>query len=215
MRKGSFVCRECGYSSPGWLGRCPGCGQWNTISEETVPVRPGPRPAGRAAPAPPPSVPLRLTDVDLDTQSRIHSGLAEFDRVLGGGLVSGSVVLVGGEPGVGKSTLLLQSLLSMESRGVSTLLVSGEESAGQVKLRSVRLGGEGSRLRLLPETQTETVVAALEHLKPAVCVVDSVQTLWSGKSGPRRDPWRRSAMPRLNCCVWLRTTGSPWSWWAM
>ena len=103
--------------------------------------------------------------------------------MLGGGLVSGSVVLVGGEPGVGKSTLLLQSLLSMESRGVSTLLVSGEESAGQVKLRSVRLGGEGSRLRLLPETQTETVVAALEHLKPAVCVVDSVQTLWSGEVG--------------------------------
>ena len=97
--------------------------------------------------------------------------------------MSGSVVLVGGEPGVGKSTLLLQSLLSMESRGVSTLLVSGEESAGQVKLRSVRLGGEGSRLRLLPETQTETVVAALEHLKPAVCVVDSVQTLWSGEVG--------------------------------
>jgi len=183
MRKGSFVCRECGYSSPGWLGRCPGCGQWNTIGEETVPVRPGPRPAGRAAPAAPAPAPLRLTDVDLDTQGRIHSGLAEFDRVLGGGLVSGSVVLVGGEPGVGKSTLLLQSLLSMESRGVSTLLVSGEESAGQVKLRSVRLGGEGSRLRLLPETQTETVVAALEHLKPAVCVVDSVQTLWSGEVG--------------------------------
>ena len=183
MRKGSFVCRECGYSSPGWLGRCPGCGQWNTISEETVPVRPGPRGAGRAAPAPPTPAPVRLTDVDLDAQSRIHSGLAEFDRVLGGGLVSGSVVLVGGEPGVGKSTLLLQSLLSMESRGVSTLLVSGEESAGQVKLRSVRLGGEGSRLRLLPETQTETVVAALEHLKPAVCVVDSVQTLWSGEVG--------------------------------
>ena len=183
MRKGSFVCRECGYSSPGWLGRCPGCGQWNTISEETVPVRPGPRGAGRAAPAPPTPAPVRLTDVDLDAQSRIHSGLAEFDRVLGGGFVAGSVVLVGGEPGVGKSTLLLQSLLSMESRGVSTLLVSGEESAGQVKLRSVRLGGEGSRLRLLPETQTETVVAALEHLKPAVCVVDSVQTLWSGEVG--------------------------------
>ncbi|MBN1320921.1 MAG: DNA repair protein RadA [Thermoleophilia bacterium] len=184
MRKGSFVCRECGYSSPGWLGRCPGCGQWNTISEEAVPARTGPRSAGRSAPGPAPALaPVCLTDVDLDAQSRIHSGLAEFDRVLGGGLVAGSVVLVGGEPGVGKSTLLLQSLLSMESRGVSTLLVSGEESAGQVKLRSVRLGGEGSRLRLLPETQTETVVAALEQLKPAVCVVDSVQTLWSAEVG--------------------------------
>jgi len=119
--------------------------------------------------------------VDLGAQARAGTGLAEFDRVLGGGLVAGSVVLVGGEPGVGKSTLLLQTLLGMEARGVATLLVSGEESAAQVKLRSVRLGGEGSRLRLLPETQTENVVAALEHLKPAVCVVDSVQTLWSGQ----------------------------------
>jgi DNA repair protein RadA/Sms len=104
---------------------------------------------------------------------------------LGGGLVAGSVVLVGGEPGIGKSTLLLQSLLSMERRDVTALLVSGEESPAQVKLRSVRLGGEASRLRLLAETQTESVVAALEHLKPVVCVVDSVQTLWSaGVSSP-------------------------------
>ncbi len=115
----------------------------------------------------------------MDAQARIDTGLEEFNRVLGGGLVAGSVVLVGGEPGVGKSTLLLQALLSMESRGISSLLISGEESSPQVKLRSVRLGGAASKLRLLPETQTETVVTALEHLKPAVCVVDSVQTLWS------------------------------------
>ncbi len=146
-------------------------------------MRPGRRNAGRAAPVTASPAPLRLIDVDLDAQSRTESGLAEFDRVLGGGFVAGSVVLVGGAPGVGKSTLLLQSLLSMEAAGVSTLLVSGEESAGQVKLRSMRLGGEGSGLRLLPETQTESVMAALEHLKPAVCVVDSVQTLWSGEVG--------------------------------
>ncbi len=114
---------------------------------------------------------------------RIDTGLDEFNRVLGGGLVAGSVVLVGGEPGVGKSTLLLQALLSMEARGVSTLLISGEESASQVKLRSVRLGGGDSGLRLLPETQTEAVVRALEQLKPPVCVVDSVQTLWSAGVG--------------------------------
>jgi DNA repair protein RadA/Sms len=131
-----------------------------------------------AAPAP-----HRLSDIELGAQSRSHTGLAEFDRVLGGGLVAGSVVLVGGEPGVGKSTLLLQTLLGMEETGVATLLVSGEESATQVRLRSVRLGGEGSRLRLLAETQTEQVVAVLEQLKPAVCVVDSVQTLWSGEIG--------------------------------
>jgi DNA repair protein RadA/Sms len=97
--------------------------------------------------------------------------------------VGGSVVLVGGEPGVGKSTLLLQSLLTMEGRGISALLISGEESSSQVKLRSVRLGGENSGLRLLPETQTEALVRALEQLKPAVCVVDSVQTLWSEEIG--------------------------------
>jgi DNA repair protein RadA/Sms len=123
-------------------------------------------------------------DVDPGAQVRTHTGLGELDRVLGGGLVAGSVVLLGGEPGVGKSTLLLQSLLRMEAAGVSTLLVSGEESAAQVKLRSNRLdGGSSSRLRLVGETQTEAVVACLEHLRPAVCVVDSVQTLWSPELG--------------------------------
>ena len=177
--KSSFACRECGYVSPGWLGKCPGCGEWNTI-EEAAPARTSPRGAGTAVAVP---APLRLIDVDPTSQERLATGLGEFDRVLGGGLVAGSVVLVGGEPGVGKSTLLLQTLLDMENRGVATLLVSGEESAAQVKLRSVRLGGEGSKLRLLAETQTENVVAAIDHLKPALCVVDSVQTLWSGEVG--------------------------------
>jgi DNA repair protein RadA/Sms len=178
--KSSFICRECGYASPGWLGRCPGCGQWNTIAEEAVPARTGPRGGKPPAVAP---TPLRLADVDPSAQVRVDTGLSEFNRVLGGGLVPGSVVLVGGEPGVGKSTLLLQALLSMEARGVPTLLISGEESAAQVKLRSVRLGGEGSKLRLLTETQTELAVASLEHLRPGVCVVDSVQTLWSTEVG--------------------------------
>jgi DNA repair protein RadA/Sms len=185
--KRSFVCRECGYQSPGWLGRCPGCGQWNTIDELAAPAA-VPRPAGRgnlrvagAAVAAP--VPVSLAEVGFESGGRIDTGLSEFNRVLGGGLVAGSVVLVGGEPGVGKSTLLLQALLAMESTGVSTLLVSGEESAGQVKLRSVRLGGGASSLRLVTETQTEAVVAALEQMQPAACVVDSVQTLWSSGVG--------------------------------
>ncbi len=179
-RTSTFVCRECGYISPGWLGRCPGCGQWNTISEEAAPTRIGPR--GPRSPRPAPT-PLRLTDVDPGARARLSTGLGEFDRVLGGGLVPGSVVLVGGEPGVGKSTLLLQALLDMESQGISVILVSGEESAAQVKLRSVRLGGADSRLRLLTETQSDMVVESLEQLKPAVCVVDSVQTLWSPEVG--------------------------------
>ena len=178
--KSSFICRECGYVSPGWLGRCPACGQWNSITEEAVRSGTALRVAGPPTAAP---ATTRLTDIDPDAQTRIDTGLEELNRVLGGGLVAGSVVLVGGEPGVGKSTLLLQALLSMETRGVSTLLISGEESAAQVKLRSVRLTGDGSGLRLLTETQTEVVVAALEHLRPSACVVDSVQTLWSTEVG--------------------------------
>jgi DNA repair protein RadA/Sms len=182
--KRSFVCRECGYASPGWLGRCPGCGQWNTLSEEVIPAAPssaaGRRGAGPPAAAP---APLRLSEVRAEAGDRTDTGLQELNRVLGGGLVPGSVVLVGGEPGVGKSTLLLQALLGMETRGVSTLLVSGEESAAQVKLRSVRLGGGASGLGLITETQSEVVATALEQLQPAVCVVDSVQTLWSAAIG--------------------------------
>jgi DNA repair protein RadA/Sms len=178
--RNSFVCRECGYASPGWLGRCPGCGRWNTIGEEAV--RTGSS-LGVAAPNFAAPALMRLADVDVGSQNRIGTGLEEFDRVLGGGLVAGSVVLVGGEPGVGKSTLLLQALLAMEAAGTSTLLISGEESAAQVKLRSARLSPAGGGLRLVTETQTEAVVSVLERLKPAVGVVDSVQTLWSSEVG--------------------------------
>ena len=158
--KSSFVCRECGYTSPGWLGRCPECGQWNTIAEEAAAAGSSLRKAGPSAAAP---VPVALVDVDPGAHLRIGTGLGELDRVLGGGLVAGSVVLLGGEPGVGKSTLLLQALLRMEESGVSALLVSGEESAAQVKLRSNRLEGGDSRLRLLSETRTEAVVACLQR----------------------------------------------------
>ncbi len=182
--KKAYVCRECGYSSPGWLGRCPGCGAWNTIEEEApappAVVRARRGGAGVAVGGP---APLRLSDLVISGDERIKTGLEEFDRVLGGGLVAGSLVLVGGEPGVGKSTLLLQALLHMEAAGVPCLLVSGEESAAQVKLRSLRLGGAESGLPLLTETQVEQVTAALERIRPGVCVIDSVQTLWSADVG--------------------------------
>ena len=178
--KGAFVCKQCGYVSPGWMGRCPACGCWNTIVEQPFEA-PGPgRKAARAAETP---IPLVLAEIEASDSIRIDTGLSEFDRVLGGGFVPGSVVLVGGEPGVGKSTLLLQTLLALENRGIPVLLVSGEESASQVRLRSLRLGGESSRLAVLTETQTELVAAALERLKPSLCVVDSVQTLWSREVG--------------------------------
>jgi DNA repair protein RadA/Sms len=180
--RSSFVCRECGHTSQGWLGRCPGCGSWNTIVEEVLApsTRAGSGRRGRATPAAIPT-PVLLADVDPGAHTRIDTGLNELNRVLGGGLVAGSVVLLGGEPGVGKSTLLLQALLTMDAGGTTSLLVSGEESAAQVKLRSSRMGRADGGLRLLTETQTELVVGALEQLKPRVCVIDSVQTLWSSE----------------------------------
>lgn len=173
-----YVCGSCGYQNPRWLGRCPDCGEWNTLVEEAVaPVGAGRRPVGGAVMAAP--TPISLADVDALGEERIPSGIAELDRVLGGGFVRGSLVLVGGEPGIGKSTLLLQSLLAMGAAGVSTLLVSGEESAAQVKLRARRLSAGLEQLRLIGETRVESVLSCLEEHSPQVCVVDSIQTLWS------------------------------------
>jgi len=156
-----------------WLGRCPGCGAFGTLVEELV----GPRglPAVAAKPL------LRLVDVDVEEAVRIPTGVAELDRVLGGGLVPGSLVLVGGEPGVGKSTLLLSALAAM-SQTRRVLLVTGEESVAQVKLRAARLGGCGN-VEILAETELDTVCATLERERPEVCVIDSVQTLYAAELG--------------------------------
>src|SRR6476646_10834539 len=167
------ACTECGTMSGRWLGRCPGCGAFGTMIEEAPPARD----AG-AGPALPP---LRLVDVTAETADRIPTGVDELDRVLGGGLVPASIVLVGGEPGIGKSTLLLSALGSM-SRDRRALLVTGEESVAQVKLRAARLGG-CDNVEILAETELDIVCEALERERPAVCVIDSVQTLWSAEVG--------------------------------
>ena len=167
------VCTECGTSSGRWLGRCPGCGEFGTMVAEAPVPRGTKRDAARA--------PLRLVDVVAEESERIPTGVAELDRVLGGGLVPASLVLVGGEPGVGKSTLLLNALgaISQERRA---LLVTGEESVAQVKLRAARLGGCDT-VEILAETELDAVCATLERERPAVCVIDSVQTLWSQEIG--------------------------------
>jgi DNA repair protein RadA/Sms len=167
------VCTECGTSTGRWLGRCPGCGEFGTMVAEAAPSRGG-APRERRTP-------LRLVDVDAEEAQRIPTGVAELDRVLGGGLVPASLVLLGGEPGVGKSTLLLNALGAI-SRERRALLVTGEESVAQVKLRAARLGGCDD-VEILAETELEAVCAALEAERPAVCVVDSVQTLWSSEIG--------------------------------
>src|SRR3954466_11942478 len=170
------VCTECGTSSGRWLGRCPGCGEFGTMLAEAVPARGKHNPA-RAAARPP----LRLVDVVAEESERLSTGVPELDRVLGGGLVPASLVLVGGEPGVGKSTLLLSALGAI-SRERRALLVTGEESVAQVKLRAARLGGCDT-VEILAETELDAVCATLESERPAVCVIDSVQTLWSQEIG--------------------------------
>ncbi len=169
-----FACSECGYSSGRWFGRCPGCGEFGTLVEESGPDRRSAQ-AAEARPL------LRLVDVEAEEAARIPTGVPELDRVLGGGLVPASLVLVGGEPGVGKSTLLLMALRAM-SKERRVLLVTGEESPAQVNLRAARLGGaEG--VEVLPETELETVCATLERERPDVCVIDSVQTLYAADLG--------------------------------
>jgi DNA repair protein RadA/Sms len=167
------VCTECGTASGRWLGRCPGCGEFGTMVAE-APVPRGTKPGAARAP-------LRLVDVVAEESERIPTGVPELDRVLGGGLVPASLVLVGGEPGIGKSTVLLMALQAMSSTR-DCLLVTGEESAAQVKLRANRLGGAGD-VRILAETELDAVCATLERERPAVCVIDSVQTLWSQDIG--------------------------------
>jgi DNA repair protein RadA/Sms len=168
-----FSCPECGYSSGRWFGKCPGCGEFGTLVEES---KASTAPAAAAKPL------LRLVEVEVEEAERIPTGVPELDRVLGGGLVPASVVLVGGEPGVGKSTLLLSSLRAISDAGRRVVLVTGEESRAQVKLRADRLGGAGA-IEILAETELETVCATLERERPDVCVIDSVQTLSAAEIG--------------------------------
>jgi DNA repair protein RadA/Sms len=170
-----FTCSECGTTAGRWLGRCPGCGAFGTLVEELTGRETGP--AGAS-----PRTPQRLADVDAAEADRIATGVAELDRVLGGGIVPASLVLVGGEPGVGKSTLLLSALGAVAAGGRRALLVTGEESVAQVKLRADRLGGAGG-VELLAETELEVVCATLSRERPDVCVIDSVQTLYSSELG--------------------------------
>jgi DNA repair protein RadA/Sms len=167
-----FACTDCGYSAGRWFGKCPQCGEFGTLVEDA--------PAdAKAGGGPKPT--LRLVDVKAEEAERIPTGVAELDRVLGGGLVPASLVLVGGEPGVGKSTLLLSALASI-SKERRAVLVTGEESSAQVKLRAARLGG-AEDVEILAETELDTVCATLEQERPDVCVIDSVQTLYSSELG--------------------------------
>jgi DNA repair protein RadA/Sms len=166
-----FVCQGCGYASSKWLGRCPECGEWNSLVEEAAAEA---RPAGAVTSS---EKPRSIGDVDVDHAPRMGTGIAEFDRVLGGGLVAGSLVLLGGDPGIGKSTLLLQALDGLARAGRRVLYVSGEESVQQTALRASRLGVKTKELHVLAETQLERILDQAAAMKPAVLAVDSVQTM--------------------------------------
>ena len=174
-----FNCKACGGSFPKWSGQCPDCGGWNSLEEGVVAegTTKNPRFAGYAGDASQNRVQL-LTDVKPKSEGRFSTGIAELDRVLGGGLVAGSVVLIGGDPGIGKSTLLIQTLAQLSDR-LSTLYVSGEESPEQISLRAHRLGLPCENLQLLPETCVERILPLAQKHHPDVMVVDSVQTLYT------------------------------------
>ncbi len=178
--RSKYVCRECGHSSLAWAGQCPGCSEWNTLDEVVVQAASkagsGSRSAGRRGAAPR-AIPLR--DVEAPREVRLGTGIGELDRVLGGGLVPGSLVLLGGSPGIGKSTITAMALGNLAAAGRTVLYVTGEESAAQVRMRAERLGSDALSVPALAETDLGAVVAAIEEEAPAVCVVDSVQTMYS------------------------------------
>lgn len=173
-----FFCGECGYESAKWLGQCPVCKAWNAFSEAPALKKGG----SSLKPGVAASLPIKIKDVSLESDERVTTGISELDRVLGGGIVKGSLVLVGGDPGIGKSTLLLQMCAKLADKNVSVLYVSGEESERQIAIRSERLGRQSSDMLLYCETDIEKIETAIENGKPEVVIVDSIQTMYSSKA---------------------------------
>jgi DNA repair protein RadA/Sms len=169
-----YFCQECGYESAKWMGQCPGCRAWNSFVEEPVVKSAGKSSAKSSANAP---KPMTLEEIETSETERFSSGMAEFDRVLGGGIVPGSMVLVGGDPGIGKSTILLQVCKNLAAAGVATLYVSGEESLKQIKMRAARIGTFTNDVKFLCETGLSEIEAVITKEKPRVVIIDSIQTM--------------------------------------
>lgn len=179
MAKGKttvFFCQSCGYESSKWMGQCPGCREWNTFVEETVDKKAEKILSSDHGKT---HKPVSLNSVVMEQEERIQTGMQEFDRVLGGGIVPGSLVLVGGDPGIGKSTLLLQICQILSQMKRSTLYISGEESLQQIKIRADRIGQFTDSLHLLCETNLNTIRAMIEREKPQIVIIDSIQTMYS------------------------------------
>lgn len=181
-QKTVFVCTECGNESPKWNGKCPACGAWNTLIEDTITVS-SLKGGANAKTFVSASTPATLSNISTSEDARIHTGLAELDRVLGGGIVKGSLVLIGGDPGIGKSTILLQ-ICEYLGKNQSILYVSGEESQRQIKLRADRLGVQTENLKLYTETNMANIVETIQREKPDILIVDSVQTMFNPEINP-------------------------------
>jgi len=173
--KSLYVCNNCGADSPKWVGKCPVCGEWNTYNEEIIRTDPSAKKASASGFHAPKSKPVLLSQVELADEPRISTGGGELDRVLGGGIVPGSLILIGGEPGIGKSTLVLQTVLQIPNKKV--LYVSGEESVGQLKMRAERIPGSNEQAWFVSETSLEEIFVHLSNLKPDLLIVDSIQTV--------------------------------------
>ena len=177
-KKTVYFCQECGYESAKWMGQCPGCKSWNTFVEETVSTK-KPSSSGAMKSSEKRQEPVILKDISLSEDERQTTQIGELDRVLGGGIVPGSLVLVGGDPGIGKSTLLLQVCRMLSAAGHQVLYISGEESLRQIKLRAVRIGEFNENLSLLCETNLDIIRAVMEKEKPEIAVIDSIQTMYN------------------------------------
>ncbi|HOD27960.1 MAG TPA: DNA repair protein RadA [Syntrophales bacterium] len=203
--KTSFFCQSCGHASTKWLGKCPSCGGWNQFVEEEIrEASEGPSSELHLHEAPRP-----IADIVADEKERLATGLAEMDRVLGGGVVPGSAVLVGGDPGIGKSTLLLQVCQRIAERGLNVLYCSGEESARQIKLRGKRIGADSDRLLVFVEIALENILAEIRRIEPHAVVIDSIQTVYASNlsSAPGSVGQVREASERL--ILHAKKTGIP------
>jgi DNA repair protein RadA/Sms len=177
-----YVCQNCGHQSRKWLGKCPDCGEWNSFAEERERVTGAAKGlAARGGFRMREVKPMRFDEIESQTEARVPSGVTEFDRVLGGGIVPGSLILLGGEPGIGKSTIIIQVADKLSEQGVRVLYVSGEESERQIKMRGERLGVKAENLYLLPETNLERIFDEIERNEPGAIIVDSIQTVFSSK----------------------------------
>jgi len=206
-QKTIFCCQTCGYQAPKWMGKCPDCGTWDSFMEERLAA--GSNPGAARTTSGLQTVPVPLDSIELDTEFRLHTEIQEFDRVLGGGLVPGTLVLIGGDPGIGKSTLMLQVLYGLADQGHKVLYVSGEESIRQIRLRSKRLNTVSPNMLVVSEVEVEMILSMIETTKPTVIVIDSIQTMFNSDltSAPGSVSQVREATVRL--MIMAKKSGIP------